>query len=326
MYLGGSFELRHPNKLDKLISRLIYSPAYAHKNLIPELDNDQKTHLSHLKRDGYVILEDYVPNDTLAIMQKELQQTLENLKFQMPCLAQSKINPERHSDLINNQMYGSTTQLAEMGLLFNRNEANNYTQVLHDFQPSTLTTYMLSYSEMYCRLWTDPYILGIIAHYLGMVPKLVEAYVRRNFPAQYRTMNHYWHRDLNSPFYLLKMFVFLSDCTLETGPHEYINGSHIDYSKLNNQRYFSDEQVDSFYPPTCAQRILSAVKAGTIILEDTRGLHRANVPVSGFRDLGYAVFMPLRPFYHHKNYKFPASTYQKLSSFQKAFIPTSCID
>jgi hypothetical protein len=136
-------------------------------------------------------------------------------------------------------------------------------------------------------------------------------------------MNHYWHRDINHNFHLLKMFVFLSDCTIETGPHEFIQGSHSNHNILNGQRYYKDEQIDELYPPSHKNRILSIVKAGTVVIENTHGLHRATIPRAGHRDLGFGVFMPIPSFYRHKNYHFPKETYDSLSPMQRAFIPES---
>ena len=63
-----------------------------------------------------------------------------------------------------------------------------------------------------------------------------------------------------------------------------------------------DEQVDT-----------SAKAALNHLLEDTRGLHRAQLPQTGYRDLGYAVFMPLRPFYRYRNYVFPRAALDTLT-------------
>ena len=120
---------------------------------------------------------------------------------------------------------------------------------------------------------------------------------------------------------MVKAFFFLSDCAEENGPHEYVRGSHRKLDVLNGKRYFDDAEVDALHPPGSRTRFLSKVKAGTVVLEDTRGLHRANLPVAGHRDLGYAVFMPLRPFYPHRNYQLPSDALGELSGFQRAFIP-----
>ena len=105
-------------------------------------------------------------------------------------------------------------------------------------------------------------------------------------------MNHHWHRDTNNKFFLLKAFLFLNDCTLKNGPHNYIKGSHKDLS-LNGKVYYSNEEVEKNYD-TKTDLILSEVKAGTLIIEDTRGLHRAGIPLEGHRDLMYGIFFPLK--------------------------------
>jgi hypothetical protein len=304
---------------DRVRSHLLYWKSYSRLGIVPSLSERQKEAVDALREDGYVIFPGYVPKDTLAAMQKELQQALEGLCFKTPTLAQTRIDPVRHKELIDNFMYGTPAQLKEWGVLFDRGEAKSYDQVLRDFNPSTLTVPMLALSENYRQLWLDPFILGIVSHYLGMVPSLAEAYVRRNFPAPHRTMNHHWHRDLNS-IHLVKGFVFLSDCKMENGPHEYVTATHRRYDIFNGKRYFTEEEVDATFPPGNEARKTSIVPAGTVVLEDTRGLHRAILPTAGWRDLGFMVFMPLRPFYPHHNFDFPRDAYERLSPLQQAFV------
>lgn len=319
------FHFKKLSTVEKLKCRVKYFNSFKSNKHLPKLDDKQAQLLDTLNKDGCIILNKYIDADTLSKMQQELQDNLDTLNFDTPCLAQTKIDNEKHKSLIDNYMLGTKKQLAELGVTFDRSETENYQQVIDDFNPSTLTVHMLKHSQTYRDVWTDPYLLGIISSYLGLVPQLAEAYVRRNFPAPHKTMNHFWHRDLNNKDSLLKMFVFLSDCTLTTGPHEFIFGSHKDFSKLNNERYHTDDEVSLAYPSD-EDKCVSVVKAGTVVIEDTRGLHRARLPDEGHRDLGFAVFMPLRPFYSYKNYSFPLEAHSKLTSFQKAFIPKSCID
>jgi hypothetical protein len=323
MHSKSKFTLRQPNYLDITRCRILYRQAYKNMKLIEPLSQKQTYAINAIETDGCVIFDSYIPEEKLKTMQLELNQALINLQFNTPCLAQNKIDPNIHEDLINNHMLATPQQLEEQGVTFDKSQAINYKQVLTDFHPSTLTVPMLEMSTTYQQIWTDPFILGIIAAYLGIVPKLTEAYVRRNFPANYRSMNHYWHRDINHNFHLLKMFVFLSDCTIETGPHEFIKGSHTNLKILNGQRYYQDAQINKIYPPSHENRVLSTVKAGTVIIENTQGLHRATIPKTAYRDLGFGVFMPIPPLYRHKNYHFPKDAYQALSAFQKAFIPKS---
>lgn len=270
-----------------------------------------------------MILENFIPPDTLAELQHEFQSCLNELMFETPCLAQAKIDPDRHASLIKNNMYATPQQLDSLGIAFNKQECSDYEQVVSSLKPSTLTVPMLTYSDTFTSLWLNEYLLTIVSHYMGIVPHLSEAYVRRNFPARYRTMNHYWHRDLNNPAFLLKVFFFLSDCDNSTGPHEYIAGSFTDANRrqlLNDKRYYDDEEVDKVYPPDCEERITSLVPAGTVIIEDTRGLHRANNPVNSHRDLGYAIFSPCLDNYP-AYYELPEKMLEDKTAFQRQFIP-----
>jgi len=319
------FELRPTNALEKVVNRVRFHKRYASNRLVPRLTPEQEAMVSKLRRDGFVLLENFVSPAALSVMQEEIDAALRALDFQTPCLAQSRIDAERHAELIRNYLYVSDEKMAEMGLSFGREEAHSLEQVVRDFNPSTLTVYMLEYSEHYRRVWLDENLLAVVSSYLGLVPHLAEAYVRRNYPSPFRTMNHYWHRDLNGRHYLLKIFVFLSDCTVENGPHEFIRGSHKRFDLLNGKRYFTDQEVDAAYPPHGPDRDVGMVKAGTVIIEDTRGLHRAQMPNVGFRDLGYAVFVPFTEGSQTANYKFPRAGWESLTDFQRAFIPRGCL-
>lgn len=76
----------------------------------------------------------------------------------------------------------------------------------------------------------------------------------------------------------LKFFIYLTDVTPESGPHKFIEGSHRTGGippRLLDKGYsrLSDEEVALFYP---AEKFIEFVAPrGTIIAEDTRGLHKA---------------------------------------------------
>lgn len=321
MSTSSSLTVRKPGLWDQVRSRFVYAESYAKRGLVNALSGAQQGLLHTLRRDGSVVIDRHIPAERLEAMRADLDAAISALDFEMPCLAQSRVDPARHAELIRNFMYGSPQQLKQWGVAFDRGEAHSYEQVVRDFNPSTLTLYMLERSDAFRQTWLDPYLLDIVTNYMGIVPRLSEAYVRRNFPAPHRTMNHYWHRDLNTPLHLLKIFFFLSDCGPDNGPHEFVRGSHDQLDVLNGKRYFTDDEVDRAHPPGGASREVSLVKAGTVVIEDTRGLHRAQLPQAGYRDLGYAIFVPLRPFYHHRNYGFPRAAFERLTPLQQAFIP-----
>lgn len=138
-------------------------------------------------------------------------------------------------------------------------------------------------------------------------------------------MNHAWHRDSNHPRHLLKAFFFLNDCTLKTGPHHYIAGS-IEDRRLDGERYFTDDEVRALYPAGSEREVVSEVPAGTIILEDTRGLHKAGIPEEGYRDLGFATFLPPIAFRQRPAlYALSDQTYQQLTKEQQRYIPSEVL-
>lgn len=257
----------------------------------------QSQNLIELETNGYTIIDKFVGTERIANLQEIYCKRLEqDMDVELPCLAQSRIDPVVHAELIKNNFLATPAQLAKLGLTFDRNDIQSYEQVLDDFDPSTLTMTLPDTADFF-DLWLDEDVVAVSQAYMGFTPLLTEAYIRRNFPAKYRVMNHAWHRDRNHPQFLLKAFIFLSDCTLKTGPHHYISGSISDRT-LDGKSYFTDSEVETAYPPSSNRHIKSVVPAGTIVLEDTRGLHKAGIPDEGFRDLGFAVFTPpiaLRP-------------------------------
>jgi hypothetical protein len=319
------FELKASGWLERVYRRYRFRDAYSRLALAPAPDADQRRMVHELRQDGTLILEGYLSPETVLSLQRKLQEELEALKFETPCLAQSRINPQKHRALIEDYLYGSNADFARLGVAFDRHEVRSLEQVVREFGPSTLTVYPLENSAAFRKVWLDPYLLTVVAHYLGLVPWLVEAYARRNFPARFGTMNHFWHRDLNDRHQLVKMFVFLTDCSVETGPHEYIRRSHRELAALNGKRYFTDAEVDGLHPVGSPLREVTEVKAGTVILEDTRGLHRARMPDVGYRDLGYGVFFPLPAGAAPPLYRFPRKAAAGLNAFQRAFVPKSCL-
>lgn len=310
----------------KLKNKIKYFDRYPF-GLRNKMDSFTDSKVKDLKQKGYIILDEFISPNDLIQFQKEYREKLEkNLKFETPCLAQTLIDPVQHEAQIKNYFKYKPTELVNFGLTFDSSNLSSYEDTLVQFKPSTLKTYLTDIPSFY-SLWLDERLLNIIEGYMGIRPHLVEAYLRRNFPAKYKVMNHFWHRDTNHPDFLLKAFIFFSDCKITNGPHEYISGSISDLT-VSGKPYYTDEEVDSVYPPNSKNRIQSVVKAGTVILEDTRGLHRATIPEEGFRDLGFAVFLPLSKFSNPlaPMYSIPKDYFESLSARQKSYIPKQNIN
>jgi hypothetical protein len=289
------------------------------------LTSEQSAQLAHLREHGYVMFSHLVGTARLKKLQDEYRKRLEDdLNFEFPTLAQSRIDPVRDADLIKSNFLATPQALAKRGLTFDRSDVTSYVQAVRDFEPSTLTTELPDTQDWF-DLWLDPNVLAIAEAYFGFVPQLVEAYIRRNFPARFVVMNHAWHRDRNHETHLLKAFVFLSDCTVKTGPHHYIAGS-VNDRRIDGKIYYSDEEIRAVYPESSGREIVSVVPAGTIILEDTRGLHKAGMPDEGFRDLGFSTFVPPIAFLNRGSlYKLSNKTFDQLSAAQRRYIPPANI-
>jgi hypothetical protein len=280
--------------------------------------------VSEIRKNGFVQFDSFLSSEELAPHQKTIQNQFEKGDIEYPCLAQSKIDESKHKLIIDNHLFASPERLKNEGLTFERDDFSELNSTIEKFRPSSIKTLLPSDNLGMYNLFLHPLIISIVYEYMGVHLYMIESYVRRNFPAKYRSMNHFWHRDLNHDDHLLKAFFFFTDCEKQHGPHEFVIGSHEDRT-LSNKRYYTDEEVNELYPQE--KRALSIVKAGTLVIEDTRGLHKANVPEVEHRDLGYAIFFP-KPFYTGAppaHYKILESTYNELSNFQKKFIPSTCI-
>lgn len=245
--------------------------------------------LRQLRKNGQVIIPDFISPATLAHVQAWFQENLNNGNFEFPIIANAKIDPKLHQLLIDRNFLAEKSELVEAKVTADKNEFKNLEQFRRDFNPSTIKKHVDFSDSILRELWLSKTIIELVTDYIGFTPYAVEAYIRRNFPSKYKVMNHQWHRDTNHPFFVVKAFFFFSDCTIETGPHEYVVGSHQDMD-LNGKPYYTEHEVEQFKENKSKVTTKSIVKAGTVIIEDTRGLHRAAIPEKESRDVGYLVF------------------------------------
>lgn len=95
----------------------------------------------------------------------------------------------------------------------------------------------------------------------------------------------FFHFDMDRPKWI-KVFIFLTDVTATSGPHTFVAGSHrtgaIPQALLDKgQVRLSDDDVGRAYAP---EKIIEfRVPRGTVMLEDTRGLHKGKHVESGDR-------------------------------------------
>jgi len=95
----------------------------------------------------------------------------------------------------------------------------------------------------------------------------------------------------------IKVFLYLNDVKMETGPFTYVKGSHVDNDSLLSQNRFG---AGGIYPEkNIFQKLINedriipiCGKAGTLIFADTTGLHCGGNSISGTRRMATLVYYP----------------------------------
>ena len=124
----------------------------------------------------------------------------------------------------------------------------------------------------------DKKILSIAQDYLGALPILENINAWWSVPSikPDKQAAQFWHFDMDRPTWL-KVFIYLTDCNIENGPHCFISGSHykkvIPY-KLRSKGYsrLGDKEVKKLFKKKFIKKFTA--KSGTILFEDTSGLHK----------------------------------------------------
>ena len=112
-------------------------------------------------------------------------------------------------------------------------------------------------------------ISGYLSKYLGEKFKCVNISMWWTFGGKkYAQEAENFHRDLDNIFWL-KAFVYLTDVDINSGPHAYIPKSHKVNKSLTFKRFNDSETKELFGDP-----VFHTGKRGTLILEDTFGLHK----------------------------------------------------
>ena len=148
------------------------------------------------------------------------------------------------------------------------------------------------------QLINDKSLYQLVSLYLGAPAFFHSCQAWWQYPmgVDHRPSNaQLWHRDRDD-LGELKLFMYLSDVSASEGPHAFIPGSHTAYglSRLFPKEHLSDRVIngtlnkfvdDSFFTNTSFTGYFKKWlgPSGTCFLEDTRGFHRAYLPISSPR-------------------------------------------
>jgi hypothetical protein len=130
------------------------------------------------------------------------------------------------------------------------------------------------------KLLADKSLLSLAQAYLKTLPHLDVLSMWWHTPYHAKADSEaaqLFHFDLDR-FKWLKVFVYLTDVGPDDGPHSFIEGSHNAGAipdSLMRRGYvrLNDEEVSANFPN---KEVKFSAPRGTIIVEDTRGLHKGN--------------------------------------------------
>jgi hypothetical protein len=146
--------------------------------------------------------------------------------------------------------------------------------VRHDLSPEAVINHPDAQALM-----ADRSLIAVAAAYLGAQPMadVTSMWWHTDFSHEPDAdAAQFWHFDMDRPRWL-KVFVYLTDVGPDSGPHCFVEGSHRNGGipwRLRRRGYarLDDAEVDAAYPKS-RQRVFVAPR-GTLVVEDTRGLHK----------------------------------------------------
>jgi hypothetical protein len=155
-------------------------------------------------------------------------------------------------------------------------------------------------------LINHPLIVSVAQRVLGCKPTLSEVaawWLYHDFDPVEGTRDHSfyadrpleYHRDIDD-WMVVRVLIYLTDVASDSGPHTYLQNSN----RKNLRLFRSANLGDSSLSPMLKERLDITGKAGTVIMMNPYGLHRAVVPKSSDRlILGYSFSL-------HPTYQSPS--------------------
>ncbi len=231
------------------------------RGVLGDLENGEMARVeSALKKSGFHVFEQRLPEETCKrLMQFALTQ---------PCTV-------RPPDPKPGQRPGAAKVTVY--------EADNPLGVVYDFDPQDLVNHP-DVQALIC----DPSILAVAQQYVGARPVLDE--INLWWSTAYSSKAdasaaQLYHFDMDRIRWL-KFFIYLTDITTQSGPHCFVAGSHrtggIPAHFLDRgYARIPDDEVREAYPPEDLIEFTGC--SGTILAEDTRGLHKGKPLLEGHR-------------------------------------------
>jgi len=125
-------------------------------------------------------------------------------------------------------------------------------------------------------------ILSLVSAYLGCKPTLTNMaawWTKAGKIPSDKFYDDMFHRDADD-YKFIKLFVYLTDVSPESGAHCFVKGSHLS-DKCTQRRTFSNEEITQNFGKE--NQLVLTGRSGCGFLEDTWGLHRSLPCVKGER-------------------------------------------
>lgn len=177
----------------------------------------------------------------------------------------------------------------------------------------------LVHDDFLFRLAFDPFIVGVATGYFGCAPVHAQTNAWFSFPSM-RSRNNLssnaqmFHQDKEFVKFL-KVFIYLTDVNEDSGPHQYVEGSHRDELHRKGQdisERVSDADITKYYD---ASRIKTVTgPAGLIMFGDTSSVHKGSPVRSGYRAM-------LQFEYTTSLYLSPAQPFSDMTAAESASLP-----
>jgi hypothetical protein len=164
-----------------------------------------------------------------------------------------------------------------------KNDRQSKDYLIHVLPPATVH----DASSPYLKLALDPKLLGIVATYFGLWPKLHSIGSWLNMPtADEAKFSQLWHRD-PADLKLLKVFIYLEPVGEDNGPFSFIPRTHpfgadsTTVPRHEHRRRITDKEMSVAFPES--RWVKCVGPANTMVLADTVGFHRGGKVEQGRR-------------------------------------------
>jgi len=219
---------------------------------------------------------------------QEIQQVVRTLENEGYYIFERKLSPELIANLYNfaSEQECTLRQLdghEHAAIIKTRYDRNHLQSSVYDISSKTLIAH-----PQIQTLLCDHSLLGVAQQYLKTSPKIEPVVCWWSTPFSNQPQANAaqkYHFDMDRLKWL-KIFIFLTDVTLESGPHVFVSKSHRTFgipASLLKAGYarIDDTEVSKHYSLDDVKTF--TVPAGTILAEDTRGLHKGTPLVQGER-------------------------------------------